>query len=111
MRATSDEGLDSHALLLQTLGGVPSLSHCHRKPGVHLLPPPLPARPVQPSQPLLRAAPAGPAAEMARLLDPQGRLFHGRVISSADVTQRAVKDLDIVLGEQQPQRAHAFSAR
>lgn len=27
-------------------------------------------------------------AEMARLLDPQGRLFHGRVISSADVTQR-----------------------
>ncbi len=37
---------------------------------------------------------------MARLLDPQGRLFHGRVISSGDTTQRSVKDLDIVLGNE-----------
>ncbi|GAB4818767.1 hypothetical protein N2152v2_005813 [Parachlorella kessleri] len=40
------------------------------------------------------------AAEMARLLDPGGRLFHGRVISSGDTTQRSVKDLDIVLGNE-----------
>lgn len=38
--------------------------------------------------------------EMAKLLDPQGRLFHGRVISSGDSTQRYVKDLDVVLGRE-----------
>jgi RNA polymerase II C-terminal domain phosphatase-like 3/4 len=38
------------------------------------------------------------AAEMAQLLDPGGKLFAGRVISSGDSTQRWVKDLDVVLG-------------
>ncbi|KAL4452377.1 hypothetical protein ABPG75_008039 [Micractinium tetrahymenae] len=40
------------------------------------------------------------AAEMAKLLDPGGRLFHGHVISSGDSTQRYVKDLDVVLGRE-----------
>ncbi|KAI7844187.1 hypothetical protein COHA_002322 [Chlorella ohadii] len=40
------------------------------------------------------------AAEMAKLLDPEGRLFHGRVISAGDSTQRSVKDLDVVLGRE-----------
>lgn len=38
------------------------------------------------------------AVEMARLLDPTGRLFQGRVISSGDSTRRGLKDLDVVLG-------------
>lgn len=40
------------------------------------------------------------AAEMAKLLDPGGKLFHGRIISSGDSTQRYVKDLDVVLGRE-----------
>ncbi|KAL4450062.1 hypothetical protein ABPG77_010731 [Micractinium sp. CCAP 211/92] len=40
------------------------------------------------------------AGEMAKLLDPAGRLFHGRIISSGDSTQRHVKDLDVVLGRE-----------
>lgn len=40
------------------------------------------------------------AGEMAKLLDPQGSLFHGRIISSGDSTQRYVKDLDVVLGRE-----------
>jgi RNA polymerase II C-terminal domain phosphatase-like 3/4 len=38
------------------------------------------------------------AAEMAKILDPEGTLFHGKVISSWDSTKRHVKDLDVVLG-------------
>ncbi|PSC72296.1 RNA polymerase II C-terminal domain phosphatase-like 4 [Micractinium conductrix] len=40
------------------------------------------------------------AGEMAKLLDPTGKIFHGRVISSGDSTQRYVKDLDVVLGRE-----------
>ncbi|EFN54779.1 hypothetical protein CHLNCDRAFT_134722 [Chlorella variabilis] len=40
------------------------------------------------------------AGEMAKLLDPAGSLFHGRIISSGDSTQRYVKDLDVVLGRE-----------
>lgn len=40
------------------------------------------------------------AAEMARLLDPQGLLLRaGRVISAGDSTKSGVKDLDVVLGD------------
>lgn len=38
------------------------------------------------------------AKEMANLLDPEGKIFHGRVISNNDSTSSQVKDLDIVLG-------------
>eukprot|EP00898_Chlorokybus_atmophyticus_P005334 jgi/Chlat1/5801/Chrsp4S06276 len=38
------------------------------------------------------------AAEMAKLLDPDGRFFGPRVISASDSTSRTQKDLDIVLG-------------
>ena len=38
------------------------------------------------------------AAEMAKILDPEGNIFHGRIISSGDSTQRHVKDLDVILG-------------
>lgn len=38
------------------------------------------------------------AAEMARILDPGGAIFNGRVISAGDSTDSRVKDLDIVLG-------------
>ena len=38
------------------------------------------------------------AKEMAKLLDPDGKIFHGRVISNNDSTSSHVKDLDIVLG-------------
>ncbi|KAL6781683.1 hypothetical protein ACKKBF_B09050 [Auxenochlorella protothecoides x Auxenochlorella symbiontica] len=38
------------------------------------------------------------ARAMAAVLDPEGRLFSGRVISAPDSTQRMVKDLDVVLG-------------
>ena len=38
------------------------------------------------------------AAEMARLLDPSGTLFSGRIISNEESTNARVKDLDIVLG-------------
>ena len=38
------------------------------------------------------------ADEMAKLLDRDGSLFHGRVISKRDSTERRTKDLDIVLG-------------
>ena len=38
------------------------------------------------------------AREMAKLLDPTGELFSGRVISNNDSTSAHTKDLDIVLG-------------
>lgn len=38
------------------------------------------------------------AAEMARLLDPTGKLFGGRVASSSDANDSMVKDLDVLLG-------------
>ena len=38
------------------------------------------------------------AREMAKLLDPTGELFNGRVIGSGDSTSQYKKDLDIVLG-------------
>ena len=38
------------------------------------------------------------AREMAKLLDPTGELFNGRVIGSGDSTSQHKKDLDIVLG-------------
>lgn len=38
------------------------------------------------------------ANEMAKILDPTGKLFQGRVVSYRDSTRRGVKDLDIVLG-------------
>lgn len=38
------------------------------------------------------------AEAMAALLDPDARLFQGRVISATDSTARSVKDLDVVLG-------------
>ncbi|KFM26529.1 RNA polymerase II C-terminal domain phosphatase-like 4 [Auxenochlorella protothecoides] len=38
------------------------------------------------------------ARAMAAVLDPEGRLFSGRIISAPDSTQRMVKDLDVVLG-------------
>lgn len=38
------------------------------------------------------------AAEMARLLDPSGTLFGGRVASSSDADDSMMKDLDVLLG-------------
>ena len=38
------------------------------------------------------------AKEMVKLIDPDGKIFHGRVISNNDSTSSHVKDLDIVLG-------------
>jgi RNA polymerase II C-terminal domain phosphatase-like 3/4 len=38
------------------------------------------------------------AAEMARLLDPSGKLFGGRVASSSDANDSMMKDLDVLLG-------------
>jgi len=38
------------------------------------------------------------AREMVKLIDPEGTIFHGRVISNNDSTSSHVKDLDIVLG-------------
>ncbi len=38
------------------------------------------------------------AAEMARLLDPSGALFSGRVASSSDADGTMTKDLDVLLG-------------
>lgn len=38
------------------------------------------------------------AREMAKLLDPTGELFNGRVIANSDSTNAYTKDLDIVLG-------------
>ena len=38
------------------------------------------------------------AKEMVKLIDPEGKIFHGRVISNNDSTSSHVKDLDIVLG-------------
>ena len=38
------------------------------------------------------------AAEMARLLDPSGALFSGRVASSSDADGTMMKDLDVLLG-------------
>ena len=38
------------------------------------------------------------AREMVKLIDPTGKIFHGRVISNNDSTSSHVKDLDIVLG-------------
>ena len=40
------------------------------------------------------------AQEMARLLDPGGALFSGRIISNEESTNARVKDLDIVLGSE-----------
>lgn len=42
----------------------------------------------------------GYAEAMARLLDPGGGLFEGRVISHGDSTRQGMKDLDVVLGEE-----------
>ena len=38
------------------------------------------------------------AAGMAALLDPDGRLFGGRVASSSDAGPSGVKDIDVLLG-------------
>ena len=38
------------------------------------------------------------AAGMAKLLDPQGRLFGGKVASSSDAGPSGVKDIDVLLG-------------
>ena len=38
------------------------------------------------------------AKEMVKLIDPEGKIFHGRVISNNDSTSSHVKDLYIVLG-------------
>ena len=38
------------------------------------------------------------AHEMASLIDPEGKYFHGRIIGNSDSTSSKTKDLDIVLG-------------
>jgi RNA polymerase II C-terminal domain phosphatase-like 3/4 len=38
------------------------------------------------------------AHEMANLIDPEGKYFHGRIIGNSDSTCSKTKDLDIVLG-------------
>ena len=38
------------------------------------------------------------AHEMASLIDPEGKYFHGRIIGNSDSTCSKTKDLDIVLG-------------
>ena len=40
------------------------------------------------------------AAGMAALLDPEGKLFGGRVASSSDASGSMVKDIDVLLGEE-----------
>jgi len=41
------------------------------------------------------------AAGMAGLLDPQGKLFGGRVASSSDAGPRMMKDIDVLLGAEE----------